>query len=288
MDIYSNDNLLEKGSAYPIEDFTFMQFDWKTNPNFFYTLIMRKKSTSKFNYFVINIPGNVIDNGSTVIDFFVPEFDLTKKSTFYVEVYEQEYLLTQKILSQSLEKIIKENDIALVYRVSVIVDPKNNSFYIENRNQIPNASIKSRSPRKSSRSPRGSSKSPSKNKSNNVSPVRTRGRPRKTVDAQKSPRKTSPKPHVHTRIIKKTSPLTERQKKYCSCVVQVAEKQNDNCLSGKNWRKTVDGKQCYNPYAVCAKSTGGGNKNCGDNYNYNKMTNAELMKYRLLSGKINI
>ena len=31
-------------------------------------------------------------------------------------------------------------------------------------------------------------------------------------------------------------------------------------------------KMCYSPYAVCAKSTGTTNRNCGMNYDYDSMT----------------
>ena len=72
---------------------------------------------------------------------------------------------------------------------------------------------------------------------------------------RKSPKKVSPK---------KVSPkkVTKKEEKYCSCTLKVAEKQSAQCLRDKAWGQMINGRKCYNPYAVCAKSTGGTSRRC--------------------------
>ena len=62
--------------------------------------------------------------------------------------------------------------------------------------------------------------------------------------------------------------LNADQQKYCRCLLHVAAQQDERCLREKLWFQNVNGKQCYNPYAICSKSTKRkGNINCFDNYN---------------------
>ncbi len=64
-----------------------------------------------------------------------------------------------------------------------------------------------------------------------------------------------------------------RERKYCSCVKQVAVKQDkDECLE----KRKFGGKGCYNPYAVCAKSVGTTTRKCRAGYIYENMTLPEL------------
>lgn len=49
--------------------------------------------------------------------------------------------------------------------------------------------------------------------------------------------------------------LAPEKEKYCRCYLQVAAKQTPGCTIQKAWKQVVDGSTCYNPYAVCAKST---------------------------------
>lgn len=83
------------------------------------------------------------------------------------------------------------------------------------------------------------------------------------------------------------SGLDERQQKYCRCVLHAAAKQPDWCLEEKSWRDKRDGATCYNPYAVCAKSTGASSRSCGANYDYQNLPDDELIAYAQLS-KVNI
>ncbi len=81
--------------------------------------------------------------------------------------------------------------------------------------------------------------------------------------------------------------LGERQQKYCRCVLHAAAKQPDWCLEDKAWREQREGSTCYNPYAVCAKSTGASSRSCGVNYDYQNLPDDELIAYAQLS-KVNI
>lgn len=64
--------------------------------------------------------------------------------------------------------------------------------------------------------------------------------------------------------IRPDSELDEQDQKYCSCVIQVEAKEGDR----------------YNPYAVCHSSVRGvGRPDCGDNYDWPKLTDAELIGY---------
>ena len=94
---------------------------------------------------------------------------------------------------------------------------------------------------------------------------------------RKSPRKSSKVEEVVP--FRKNSPLTKQQEKYCSCVIKVSEKQPSECLTKKKWFGRAEGKVCYNPYAVCAVSTLGSNKKCGENYDFENFSLSQLLAY---------
>lgn len=80
-------------------------------------------------------------------------------------------------------------------------------------------------------------------------------------------------------IIQEDSDLNERSQKYCSCVIDVASKNIKRCNLERNWGNVSGEKTCYSPYAVCAKSVGTTNRECGLNYNYNIMTKEQLITF---------
>lgn len=92
---------------------------------------------------------------------------------------------------------------------------------------------------------------------------------------------TNPPVPVHREIFDILDPPTEDQEKYCSCVTHVAQKQDLECIKGKNWGK---GKGCYNPYAVCAKSVGTTYRECGKHTDFNLLTDEELKATMALYG----
>ena len=83
---------------------------------------------------------------------------------------------------------------------------------------------------------------------------------------------------------KPESELTEQQKKYCRCQMKVAAKQTPNCLKDKAWYQKRDGKECYNVYAVCAKSVGT-TTHCGVHYNFSGIPDDQLKAYANLHNK---
>jgi len=85
-------------------------------------------------------------------------------------------------------------------------------------------------------------------------------------------------------VIMQDSDLNDKSKKYCSCVVKVAERNSERCNLDKNWGNMTDEKMCYSPYAVCAKSTGTTNRTCGMNYDYDSMTKEQLVTFLNLNG----
>lgn len=80
-----------------------------------------------------------------------------------------------------------------------------------------------------------------------------------------------------------THDLADRDSKYCSCILQVAGKQSEKCLINKAWGQSVDGKSCYNPYAICSRVSPG--RKCAANYNFDAMTDSELIAFALLHNK---
>lgn len=79
--------------------------------------------------------------------------------------------------------------------------------------------------------------------------------------------------------------LSEREKKWCRCVLKVADKQKGRCNTERAWRETRDGKTCYNPYAICSKSVGTSTRKCSQNYNFSAIPDDYLISYAQLHQK---
>lgn len=71
-----------------------------------------------------------------------------------------------------------------------------------------------------------------------------------------------------------SSKLPISEDSYCRCLVHVAEKQTEECLSGGNG---TAGKRCYSPYAVCKASTHSSTRSCFFSYNLGIMSDSELI-----------
>ena len=95
----------------------------------------------------------------------------------------------------------------------------------------------------------------------------------------------SPMSKHHQNFMLKNNDLTEKQNKYCDCLLDVAAKQPESCLTEKKWFQNIEGKKCANPYAICAKSTGGSTRDCSKNYDFDAMTDQQLITYSHLHGK---
>lgn len=126
------------------------------------------------------------------------------------------------------------------------------------------------------------SKSPKKRKSPSKKKSKSPKKRSKTRSKTKSRSKSSKtRSHTPSRL-RPGSKLGVRQQKYCRCVLHVASNQSDQCNRGKKW---VGGKssKCVNPYAVCARSTGGSSRECGSNYSFASLNLKELKAYAQLN-----
>lgn len=86
-------------------------------------------------------------------------------------------------------------------------------------------------------------------------------------------------------FFKSDSTLTEKQKKWCRCVLKVADKQPGDCNKDQAWFETRDGRECVNPYAICSKSVGTSVKTCGENYDFESLPDNYLIAYAELHQK---
>jgi phosphatidylethanolamine-binding protein (PEBP) family uncharacterized protein len=84
-------------------------------------------------------------------------------------------------------------------------------------------------------------------------------------------------------LIRGDTTLTESEQNFCSCVVDVAEKQPGACNLEKAWFEYRDLRMCYNPFATCAKSTGTSSRKCYENYNYQEFSDLQLTALANLS-----
>jgi len=77
--------------------------------------------------------------------------------------------------------------------------------------------------------------------------------------------------------------MTTMHKKYCKCIVDVAGNQSDSCLRRKSWGSG----RCYNPYAICTRSTGRrGALRCYANYKPSNIPADRWRKYQIMEGKV--
>lgn len=84
-------------------------------------------------------------------------------------------------------------------------------------------------------------------------------------------------------LIKGNSSLNPGEENFCSCVIKVAGKEPGQCSFEKAWFEERDGRTCYNPYAVCANSTGHSSRRCNENYNYDAFTDDQLTAFANLN-----
>jgi hypothetical protein len=84
------------------------------------------------------------------------------------------------------------------------------------------------------------------------------------------------------RWIRTGTNLSEEDKKHCRCLLDVAAKQSESCLRGKEWPKHGSYKDatkgCYGPYAICPDRSGK-KLRCGEYYNYEEIPDKYLLAY---------
>ena len=84
---------------------------------------------------------------------------------------------------------------------------------------------------------------------------------------------------------KPNADLSDQEKKWCRCVLKVSAKQPSACNIEKAWFEKRDGETCYNPYAVCSKSVGTSTRKCGENYDFESLSDSHLKAYAELHQK---
>jgi len=89
---------------------------------------------------------------------------------------------------------------------------------------------------------------------------------------------------VHPLLIPNAD-LSEQEKKFCDCIEKVSVKQPLSCLTDKDWYGYREGKQCADPYKVCAKSVGTTSRKCTENYNFDEWTDKQKQSYAALHNK---
>lgn len=127
--------------------------------------------------------------------------------------------------------------------------------------------------------------------SSRVAPKRGRPRARSRTRGD-----TEPIDQFHQRGRSKiiAPPGTTKGQKYAACLVDVAAHQSPACLEEKAWGKTIGGRECYNPYAVCSASVlrgaprraakSGQREFSAGLYDFDAMDDAELIAFALLHG----
>ena len=88
-----------------------------------------------------------------------------------------------------------------------------------------------------------------------------------------------------TNYFKSDSFLNDKQEAWCRCVLHVAAKQKGACNTEQAWFETRENQRCYNPYSVCSKSVGTSVRTCGENYDFNSISDDELIAYAQLHQK---
>jgi hypothetical protein len=238
---------------------------YEADPESYYTLIMYDISApypedahnSPFlHYLVNNIPGNQVEKGHQEIAYLAPnpprDSDI---HTYVVEIYKQEGRNRPTTRRQrnnfQLYDYTNQNRLTPVYSFNFVTGyefpsvPVSTSMRQPRREKVveqePRSNISSRSavPQRSNISSR--------------SAVSRSAAPRRNIAALSVTSK---------RNIPVQRGLPEDKEKFCRCVLDVAKKEPQECLLEEKWYQNVNGKKCYNPAPVCAKSTGTSSRDC--------------------------
>lgn len=110
--------------------------------------------------------------------------------------------------------------------------------------------------------------------------VSTTGTPVPSVESISSPRKAET-----TNFFLPGSDLPEKKRKWCRCVLKVANKQRGACNVERSWFESRDGTVCYNPYSVCSSSVGTSSRECGKHYDFESFSDDHLITYAQLHQK---
>lgn len=256
-----------------------VSFEWEMESGKFYTLLLEDTTSRKLLMLDVNVTAT---SGRQVVKPQLP----TEAHSFSAHVYEQSGRIQVKSARRanfSLAQFSRQHRLKSQGRVNFKVtsraSPSRTSRSPTRRNS-PSPSRASRS--RTSRSPtKRNSPSPSR-ASRSQSPRGRSPTRRNSASPSRASRSRSP---GHKGYFKRGSSLTKKEESYCACVLHVAAKQPEWCLRDRAWRQKRGGATCYNPYAICAKSTrtsvGRSNK-CSLSYDWEKLPVNELRAYAVL------
>ncbi len=88
-----------------------------------------------------------------------------------------------------------------------------------------------------------------------------------------------------TNFFKAGSDLPEKKKKWCRCILKVADKQRGTCNIDRAWFESRNGQTCYSPYRICSKSVGTSSRECGEHYDFDSFSDNHLVTYAQLHQK---
>lgn len=269
---FGNLNLVD-GQTVNIEDAQKDLFiSWPGNPDFLYTLVVYDMSfpsvydTSKspfVHFFVTNIPGTRIDEGSVVIDYLSPRPPVgSGDHLFVIDIYLQKSMINFSPTNDRENIDVKNLSAGLQFigRLNFYVSPT------QNISQIKISKVK-------------------------VAPM-TIAKPISPISSEfrQSPvRRPRGSGHVRTEeeresYFKPDSTLADDKKKFCRTFLHVAAKQTENCNKEHAWYQVKDGKTCYNSFSIAAKISGTSSRECGKNFAFENIPDGELKAYAELNG----
>jgi len=83
----------------------------------------------------------------------------------------------------------------------------------------------------------------------------------------------------------KGTPLSKHQMDYCRCLAHVSAKNPEWCYKHGAWKRTRPSAPCYNPYALCTKSTKRrGRFHCTKYYDFENMPAKEVRALASMKG----
>jgi len=86
-------------------------------------------------------------------------------------------------------------------------------------------------------------------------------------------------------FFKPDSDLSEKKRKWCRCMIKVADKQKGRCNVEQAWFESRDGTKCYSPYRVCSASVGTSSRECGKHFDFDSFSDNHLIAYAELHQK---
>ncbi len=99
----------------------------------------------------------------------------------------------------------------------------------------------------------------------------------KNTSRKKISKSNSSESECRAKYFLKSSTLSDRQQRYCRCLMHVSSKNSSACY---NTPSKLGTGRCYLPYSVCAKSTGT-KSHCLPSYNFKCIPTNELYSYSL-------